>query len=162
MIASISEEYNDQFPRTPFEYEYLDQSYQAQYEADQKFQQIFNFFTSIAILIACLGLFGLSMFMVVQKRKEVSIRKVLGASQLGLVNRLLREYWQLIGLAMIVSIPVSYLMIKEWLDSFAYRTEISLTIFLIPMVLLGLIVLVTVSQSTVLLVNTSPIKNEQR
>ncbi len=159
LLTELDTEYSRLFPRNPFVYQFLDQSYQSQYEADQKFQQIFNFFTSIAILIACLGLFGLSMFMVVQKRKEVSIRKVLGASQLGLVSRLLKEYWQLIGLAMIVSIPVSCLMVNEWLDSFAYRTEISLATFLIPMILLSVIVLLTVSQSTILLINASPIKN---
>ena len=107
LIEVLEKEYKQLFPKTPFEYRFLDQSYREQYEADLKFQQIFNFFTLVAIFIACLGLLGLSAFFVNQRKKEISIRKVLGASKGLVLKLLLKEYWQLIAIAATLSIPLA-------------------------------------------------------
>src|SRR5690606_30203009 len=123
-IKSIS---NAIYPHRPFEFQFVDHQHAALYQAEECMRTIFTVFATLAIIIACLGLFGLVSFSAVQKTKEISIRKVLGASAQNIVMLITRDYTPLILLAIVIGLPVSWLMMTKWLNSFAYKTEIGLS-----------------------------------
>ncbi|MEM8567313.1 MAG: ABC transporter permease [Bacteroidota bacterium] len=125
----IEAEYREIMPNGIFEYEFLDQDYDKQYQADQKFMTVFTFFTAIAILVACLGLYGLASFTAELRVKEIGIRKVLGASVNQLIVLISAEFSKLVLLAILVSIPLAYLGLTVWLDAFPYKTVLSWWIF---------------------------------
>ncbi|MFC2169617.1 ABC transporter permease [Acidobacteriota bacterium] len=125
-IKEISEKYSAGFP---FEYNFLDEGLGALYQAEQKLGEIFSFFALLAIFISCLGIFGLLSFIAEQRTKEIGIRKVLGASFSGIVVLLSKEFSKWILLANIIAWPVAYYAMFRWLQSFAYRTDLSLTLF---------------------------------
>ena len=104
----------------------MDTRFRNLYSAEMKAGRIFKLFTLIAIFISCLGLYGLISFLMETKTKEISIRKVLGASLLHIFNLLTRQVYLLIIVASFIAIPFTYLMIEQWLDNFAYRTNISI------------------------------------
>ncbi len=120
-IKSIS---NAIYPHRPFEFQFVDQQYAALYQAEERMGTIFTVFATLAIIIACLGLFGLVSFSAVQKTKEISIRKVLGASAQNIVMLITRDYTPLILTAILIGLPVSWFMMTKWLSAFAYKTEI--------------------------------------
>ncbi len=134
-LAFVRNTYNEVFPNELFEHVFLDQHFARQYEADEKFGQIAGLFAGLAIFIACLGLLGLSLFMALQRRKEIGIRKVLGASTAGLVSLLSKDFLKLVVIALVIASPLAYYFMDKWLQDFAYRIEISGWIF----VLAGLI-----------------------
>jgi len=158
-INSAKEAYADFFPQFPFSYTFLDESFERQYESDFRFQTIFSIFTGLAILLAITGLFSLSAFFANQRKKEVSIRKVLGASSRGITQLLLREYLKLVLIAGIVSIPLSYYITLKWLESFAYQIPLHPGVFLLPILFIGILVLLTVTRKTMLLANSNPMDN---
>jgi putative ABC transport system permease protein len=108
----------------PFDYYFMKEEYQDQYKSEQKMADLFITFTILAMLIACLGLFGLALFSIEQRTKEIGIRKILGASVSGLLYRLSREFTRWILLSAIIAWPVAYFLVNNWLQSFAYRIEI--------------------------------------
>jgi len=108
----------------PFEYSFIDEDFNAKFRKERQLAGIFLVFTLLAILIACLGLFGLSTFMAEQRRKEMGIRKVLGASLVLILRSLSMEFVGLVILAFLLAIPVTYFIINWWLNGFAYRTGI--------------------------------------
>jgi ABC-type antimicrobial peptide transport system permease subunit len=112
-------------PRYPFEFAFLDQKYQALYASESRVAVLSNYFAVLAILISCLGLLGLAAFTAQRRRKEIGIRKVLGASEAGIAFSLSGEFTRLVLLAVVLALPVSYLLARKWLDSFAYRIELS-------------------------------------
>lgn len=113
-------------PHRPFEYEFVDQQFNALYSAEQRMGSIFTVFATLAIFIACLGLLGLVSFSASQKTKEIGIRKVLGASATNIVVLITRDFTALVLIAMVVGIPSSYWIMTQWLSDFAYKTEIGL------------------------------------
>jgi len=120
-IASISKAV---YPHRPFEFQFVDQQYAALYQVEERMGSIFTVFATLAILIACMGLFGLVSFSAAQRTKEISIRKVLGATAQNIVMLITRDYTPLILIAIVIGLPVSWLMMAEWLNSFVYKTEI--------------------------------------
>jgi len=116
-------------PNVPFEFSFLDADYQKLYQNEERVASVFSTFTALAIVIACLGLFGLASFTAEQRTKEIGIRKVLGATDVGIVSLLTREFAQLVLIATVVAIPISYLAMDRWLQSFAYRTEMGWWVF---------------------------------
>jgi putative ABC transport system permease protein len=114
----------------PFEYRFLDENFDKLYKSEEKLATLFTFFTGFTIFVACLGLFGLVVYSTTQKYKEISIRKVLGADESNLVIGLTRNYLILIGIAFVVAIPFSYYAAYKWLQSFAYRIDLTPLIFL--------------------------------
>lgn len=144
-IDEVRSEWNRFFPGNPFEYSFLDERFNEQYRADQRFGQVFGLFTGLAILVACLGLFGLASFTTAQRTKEIGIRKVLGASVGEIVQMLYREFALLILLAFVVATPLAWYAVSQWLQSYAFRTDIQWWLFLVPFVMVLLIALLTVS-----------------
>ncbi len=144
------------FPGNPFEYFFLDDHYYAQYKADQQFGTVFGLFSSLAIFIACLGLIGLSSLSVTQRTKEIGIRKVLGAGVLNIISLMGREYFILLGIAMVMAIPVALWTLNRWLQSFAHRIELSWWIFAIPCVIVILTASLAISFHTFKAIRTDP------
>lgn len=144
-IATVQRNWNTFFPSNPFEYFFLDEHFDEQYKADQRFGKVFGIFTALAMLVACLGLFGLASFTIVQRTKEISIRKILGASVPEIVQLLYREFAVLIVIAFGIATPVAWFSVTQWLNGYAFRTAIYWWLFAIPLVLVLLIAFLTVS-----------------
>jgi len=144
-IASIRRTLDELIPGEPFEYHFFDESFEALYQREQKFEKLFFFFSAFAIFIACLGLFGLVSFMADRRTKEIGIRKVLGASTGNVVLLLCREFTKWVVLSNIVAWPVAYFAMNRWLENFAYRTKIGAWVFIASGIITLIIALLTVS-----------------
>ncbi|HMQ63611.1 MAG TPA: FtsX-like permease family protein, partial [Flavilitoribacter sp.] len=125
-VAAIQSLWKEMAPNGAFEYQFLDQQYDAQYRAEQRMGQVFTVFSGLAVFIACLGLFGLAAFMAEQRRKEVGIRKVLGASVAGIVSLLSRDFLRLVLLGLLLAAPAAWYLMNNWLKDFAYHTPMDL------------------------------------
>ena len=147
------------FPERPFDYQFLDERFDRLYTREQTQQVLFSIFAGIAILISCLGLFGLSMFMAEQRMKEIGIRKVLGASEISLVTLFSKDFMQLVGVALVIASPIAWYAMRTWLSDFAYRTDIHWWVFLLAGGLTALIALLTVSFQSVRAALMNPIKS---
>ena len=145
-------------PGTPFVYSFLDQDFQRNYEREQRTSRIVVYFTFIAILIACLGLFGLAAFSAEQRTKEIGIRKVLGASVTNLAALLSKDFIRLVLVAILIASPIAWYGMNKWLQSFAYRIEISWWMFLAAGLLAILIALITVSFQAIKAAIANPVK----
>jgi putative ABC transport system permease protein len=132
-------------PNRPFEYSFLDDSFDSQYRAEERLSSLFSYFSLLAIFIACLGLFGLASFTSEQRTKEIGVRKALGASILGIVVLLSKEFSKWVLISNIIAWPVAYFLLQRWLQGFAYRTNLTLAAFLFATVLSFVIALFTVS-----------------
>ena len=155
-IASFEKEWKNFFPGNPFSYFFLDEHYEKQYKADQQFGLVFGIFSALAIFIACLGLFGLSSLTALQRTKEIGVRKVLGASIQSILTLVTIEYMVLLGIAIVTTIPLSWLIMYNWLQDFANRISMSWWIFALPSIVVVLIALVTVSFHTLKVARTNP------
>lgn len=124
-VASLKNTYERLEPEWPFSYKFLDASFDAMYRGEQKLSGLISVFTGLAIIVACLGLFGLVEYSVSQRSREISIRKVFGASVNSLLLLLTRKYFLLVAIAFVVIIPVSYYAAQEWLNTFAYHITLS-------------------------------------
>lgn len=145
VIAHLDDTWANLFPGYPFEYFFLDEDYDRQYRTEQRLTRIFTTFAILAILISCLGLFGLASFTTIQRTKEIGVRKVLGASVPGIVGLLSKEFVALIGIAFLIAAPASYYFLGQWLDGFAYRIDLGVGVFLLAAALSLLIAFATVS-----------------
>ena len=128
-LAELEGRWQALVPQRPFAYAFLDEAFAAQYQAEQRFGQTFGLFAGLAIVIACLGLFGLVAFSITQRTKEIGIRKVMGASVPGLVALLSKEIAVLVLVAFVVAVPVAYLGLDQWLGDFASRTSLAWWMF---------------------------------
>ena len=159
VIGAIQTTWNKYFPNDPFNYYFLDESFDAQYKADRQFGKLFGFFAFLAILIACMGWMGLSAYNVLQRRKEIGIRKVLGASIVSVFSILSKEFLQLIFITIIIAAPLAWYIMNKWLQNYAYRIQISWWMFLIAGILALLIALMTVSYQTIKAAIANPVKS---
>lgn len=144
-LNAIHEKFSTILPNRIFEYFFLDEDFDQQYKAEDRFMNVFLFFAVIAVLIACLGLYGLAMFTAEQKFKEIGIRKVLGATPGGLIYLQIKGFLILVLIAFILSVPISYLGMSKWLEGFPVRESINPLIFLLSGILSILIAWITVS-----------------
>jgi putative ABC transport system permease protein len=144
-IGFIEEKWKKFSPEFPFQYAFLDERIDRIYKAEQKLGQSFNIFTFIALSIACLGLIGLASFISEQKRKEISIRKILGADFQSIIVLLAREYMKCIATAAVIAWPIGYFVMSKWLQNFAFRINIGLWTFVLSATLALIIALLTVS-----------------
>jgi len=145
------------YPNFPFEYSFLDVQYESLYKAEQQLGIIFNIFTIFAILISCLGLFGLASFLAEQRTKEIGIRKVLGASVLRIVGMQMRFFVKWVFIASLFAWPLAYLSLQNWLRGFAYRTNVGIILFIIPTLLIAIITILTVCYQTIKAAGVNPI-----
>ena len=143
LVAEIESAYQEQFPGNPYHYVFLDEFYQRQFEEDLTFGRIFNLFTMLGIWISCLGLIGLTSYTVAQRTKEIGIRKVLGASMQSIILLISSRFFQLVALAVLIAVPISYWAVSEWLSSYSFATAIQPIIFIIPVVAIATITLLT-------------------
>jgi putative ABC transport system permease protein len=148
-ISFIEDQYKSAFPGNPFDYFFLDDYFNKQYAADQRFGKVFGLFTSLAVLIAAMGLFGLSTFMITQRTREIAIRKVLGATVASMIKLFSTDFVKLIFIANVIALPLIYYFGKRWLRNFAFHMNVSWIIFVIPAAILLVISLATVSSQTI-------------
>jgi putative ABC transport system permease protein len=158
-ITQVKSSWDKFFPGNTFEYFFLDDHFDEQYKADQRFGQVFGLFTSLAILVACLGLFGLASFTTLQRTKEIGIRKVLGASVPRILKLLYQEFAILLLIAFVIAVPVAWFTIGDWLQGYAFRINIHWSYFIIPFVTLVVIALLTVSFQSIRAAIANPVKS---
>lgn len=158
-LAYAKEKYAQLFPGNPFDYFFLDTFFNRQYKNDQQFGQVFGFFALLAIFVASLGLFGLASFTASQRTKEIGIRKVLGSSVPNIFLLLSKDFLKLVILANIIAIPLVWLLMDEWLNTFAFRISIGVWIFMVSAVLTTFIALVTVSYQSISAAMANPVKS---
>jgi putative ABC transport system permease protein len=157
-IAAIRGVWKEFAPNVPFEYSFLDQDYQKLYESEQRVSQAFTTFSVLAILIACLGLFGLASFMAEQRTKEIGVRKVLGATVSSIVGLLSKDFIKLVLAAFIVATPLAYFAMNQWLQDFAYRIDIGWWVFALAGGMALLIALLTVSTQAIKAALANPVE----
>jgi len=156
-LAFIEQKFKEFSPYYPFEYSFLDERIDRMYSTERKLGQAFNFFTFIAIFIACLGLFGLASFSTVQKTKEIGIRKVLGASVSDVFLMVTKEFIKWVAISIVIAFPISYYAMNKWLQGFAYRTNLGIGIFFLAGLSALVIALVSVSYQSIKAATANPV-----
>jgi putative ABC transport system permease protein len=149
VIGFIRDKMKALAPGAPFEYSFLDQRFERFYMDEERLGKIFNYFSFLAIFIACLGLLGLTSFSIARRTKEIGIRKVLGASVLNIVLMLSKEFIKWIIVANIIAWPVAYFVMNHWLKNFAYRISFGIWIFLLAGCMALIVAIITISYQTV-------------
>jgi len=144
-MSYIESSWKEIFPDQPYEYTFLSERFNRQFEADEKRGLIFTMFTVLAIIIACLGLFGLVSYMIEQRTKETGIRKVFGASEGTILRLISKDFLILVAIAIIIAFPVSYYFMSNWLENYVYRSTIGVPLFLIAGLLTLVITFATIS-----------------
>ncbi|MGC4035822.1 MAG: ABC transporter permease [Chitinophagaceae bacterium] len=147
------------FPQSPLQFFFLDEYFNRQYKTDNLFATVLGLFTLLAIIVASLGLFGLSLYTVTKRAKEISIRKVLGANVLQLIQLITKEYIKLILIAGCLAIPVAYFIVKGWMDDYAFHINPGIAFFILPMVLIIGIALITVLYQCIKVAVGNPVKS---
>jgi len=158
-LQQVQDLWSKHFSGVPFEYAFMDDIVQQQYTTERTLSRIINSFTLMAILISCLGLFGLAAFSAEQRNKEIAIRKVLGASVSGLAGLLSKDFLKLVGIALAVAIPISWWAMQKWLEGFAYRIHLSWWMFALAGILAIGIALLTVSFQAIRAAVANPVKS---
>jgi putative ABC transport system permease protein len=159
LLKSIETSWHKLNPNEPFEYSFLDEDFQKNYQAENRLSAIVSYFTIIAILISCLGLFGLATFSAEQRTKEIGVRKVLGASVGNIVGLLSKEFLKLVIIAVVIASPVAWWAMNTWLQDFAYRTHIGWTVFVITSSIALCIALLTISFQAIKAAVANPVKS---
>jgi putative ABC transport system permease protein len=158
-LKSMGNAWHKLNPNEPFEYSFLDQDFQKNYEAEQRQAALINYFTLIAIIISCLGLFGLASFSAEQRTKEIGIRKVLGASVASVVTLVSKDFIKLILIAIVIASPVAWYMMNKWLENFNYRVSISWQVFVLTSILAVAIAVFTISFQAIKAAISNPVKS---
>ena len=158
-IADIEDVYKRFNPTYPFDYEFMDDQYAALYRSEQRIGDLAKYFSIFAILISCLGLFGLSAFTAEQRAKEIGVRKVLGASVQNLVLLLTKDFTKLVIFAILIAIPVSWWVMERWLSDFAYQSGLDWWIFMASGILAVVIAWLTVSWQSIRAAWANPVKS---
>ncbi len=158
-LKTIRSKYSEIMPNKIFDYSFLDEDFNEQYIAEERFMSLFTIFSTIAILVACLGLFGLASFVAEAKFKEIGVRKVLGASTTQIMFMLNREFSILVGVSMIIAIPASYFASSGWIQSFPYQANLSILIFVFAGILALIVSWVTVSYHSFRAASVNPVES---
>lgn len=156
-LARIEKLHSEFLPGSSFDYSFLDQDYKAQYESEIRVATLSKYFAGLAILISCLGLFGLAAFLAERRKKEIGIRKVLGSSVIGIVQLLSSDFTKTVLVAILISAPGSYLLSNYWLANFADSIQLNLWFFILPSLLVLFIAWCTVSLQTIKAAQVNPV-----
>lgn len=159
LVATVESEWDKVFSDFAIDYFFLDSSFDEQYKEDVRFGQIFTGFSSIAIIIACLGLFGLTSFTIQQRTKEIGIRKVLGASFNNLTILLSKEYLILVLIACVLSIPVAWWLMSQWLESYTFRIELGWWFYFLPVLFVLSLAFLSIISKVIGTVKVNPIES---
>ena len=155
-IQNLYQKYN---PDYVFDYGFLSTAYQAQYVAEKRVAVLSRYFAGLAILISCLGLFGLASFTAERRIKEIGIRKILGSSELGIVYLLSRDFTEIVIAAIVIALPVSYIITSYWLDSFAFKIELKVWYFFSGGIIALFIAWFTVGTQAIRAARINPVKS---
>jgi putative ABC transport system permease protein len=147
------------FPVLPFDYSFFDDIVNKQYKKDRATMLLFNYFTMLSIFVSCMGLYGLVSLIVVQRTKEISIRKVLGASLNQLITLLTKDFVRLVFIALVIALPIAGIAMNKWLTSYAYHIQLSWWMFLIPVMLILIIALSIISKEIIRTSLANPVKS---
>jgi putative ABC transport system permease protein len=158
-IAAARKIWNQYNPGYPFAYSFMDEEFDQMYRTDRIVGKLFNLFAAIAIIISCLGLFGLAAFTAEQRTKEIGIRKVMGASVQNIVLLLSKDFVRLVLLAFVIAVPVAWYTMNRWLENFAYSIDISPWAFVVAGLLALLIAFLTVSYQSIKAALANPVKS---
>ncbi len=156
-VEKVRDAWIKAFPGNPFEYFFLDDFFNRQYENERKFGKLFTTFSILAMIVGCIGLFGLSAYSATQRTKEIGIRKALGSTEQGIFILLSREYVKLVALSIILATPLVWWIMNNWIQTFPYRTIISPLIFVASGGVVLVIALITVSYQTMKAARTNPV-----
>lgn len=159
VINALQDFYHTYNPGYTLDYQFLDQEYQAQYVAENRVSVLSKYFGGLAVLISCLGLFGLATFTAERRTKEIGIRKTLGASAAGIVMLLSGEFVQLVGIAIVIAFPISFYFTQNWLEGFAYRIDLEWWYFIAAGLLTVIIALLTVGFQSVKAALMNPVES---
>ena len=159
VIQKVETIFTANVPDRPFQYSFLDQEFDKQYKAEERFMTVFSVFAALAIVIACLGLYGLANFLTEQRTKEVGVRKVLGASVSNILGLLTKDFLILVGVAFALSVPISYLGMEQWLNAFPYRENISPVLFVITGLSVFVITIVVISYQAIATATSNPVRS---
>jgi putative ABC transport system permease protein len=159
IIKSLEDSWHRLDPSEPFEYSFLDEDFQRNYLSDMRLSALVNYFTAIAIIISSMGLYGLSTFNAEQRSKEISVRKVLGASVVSLVALLTKDFLRLVIFAVFIAIPIAWFSINRWLEGFTLRIHISWLVFAFTAILVLLFAFSTISFQVIRAAMANPTKN---
>lgn len=158
-LAEVQGLWNRYFPNDPFNYFFLDKHFDKQYKSDILFGKVFGFFAMLAIFVACLGLLGLSSYNVLQRTKEIGVRKVLGASIPSIVVLLSKDFLKLVTIASIIAFPIAWVVMNQWLQDFASRINIQWWVFVVAGIVSLIIALITISFQSVKAALMNPVKS---
>jgi putative ABC transport system permease protein len=158
-IAAVENKWKALIPNRPFSYFFLDEYFDKQYRAEERFGKLFLNFAILAIFISCLGLLGLASYSTIQRTKEIGIRKVLGASVSNIVNLLSKDFLKLVAISSLIAFPVAWFAMNKWLQDFAYRIGVSWWVFLMAGTLATLIALFTISFQAIKAAIANPVKS---
>ncbi|WP_421829462.1 ABC transporter permease [Larkinella sp.] len=158
-IAATEKLWKKYSPDYPFDYQFMDVQYNELYKSEQRTGQLFNFFAGIAILVSCLGLFGLATFTAQQRTKEIGIRKVLGASITGIVALLSKDFLKLVLIGILIASPIAWWTMSQWLTAFAYKIDLAWWMFALAGLLAVLIAFATVSFQSIKAALMNPVKS---
>ena len=159
LLTFIKKQWEQYAPQEPFSYSFLDERFNATYQAEQKIGSILGIFAGLTIFVACLGLFALARFTAEQRTKEIGIRKVLGASVAGVATLLSKDFLKLVLIAFVIASPVAWYIMDMWLRDFAYRINISAWVFLFTALLAIAITIVTISFQSIKAASANPVKS---
>ncbi|MBA4319210.1 MAG: hypothetical protein C0412_12485, partial [Flavobacterium sp.] len=157
-IKNVKELWAKFFPQYPFEYNFLDESIDKMYKSEEKYSQVISTFSVVALFIACLGLFGLASFVTELRKKEIGIRKVLGASVNDIIHIISGEFAILVMIASIIAFPIAYYFMYKWLQDFAYRIVLSWWMFVLSGGIALLIALLTVGYQAIKAATANPVE----
>ena len=156
-LPALKTVWEEVLPDEPFTYSFLDDDLKQLYTAEQRLGQIFGVFAGLALLISCMGLFGLAAFTAEQRTKEIGVRKVLGASVSGIVGLLSKDFLRLVLIAFVIATPLAFYGMQRWLEDFAYRVEIGWEIFIVASLMASAIAILTVSYQSIKAALSNPI-----
>jgi putative ABC transport system permease protein len=158
-VQKIERAWNTMVPERPFQYYFLDNVYERLYQSERNFKTMFLSVTSLALFIACMGLFGLSAFIAEQRTREVAIRKVIGSSVMQILVLLSTQFVKLVVVAFALAVPLAWFAVDTWLKGFAYRIDVHWSVFLIAGLSSVIIALITVSVQTLNAATTNPVRS---
>ena len=159
LLSSLEERWNATVSNMPFTYALVDQEVGKLYEEEKRLGKLSTLFTILAILISCLGLFGLVSYVAEQKKKEIGIRKVLGASINSVVKLLTKDFVKLVGIAFVIASPIAYLFMQRWLEDFTYRIDIQWWVFVLAGIFALVITFLTVGFQSLKSALANPVKS---
>ncbi len=158
-VDAVGEKFKALYPNQFFEYSFLDETLNALYASEKKLSKIFGYFSFLAILIACLGILGLSLYSIQQRIKEIGIRKVLGANVMSITSELMKEFFKPVLIAAVIATPLAWYGMNKWLEDFAYRIQINWMVFVFSAFIVFAIAILTMSFQAIKAAKSNPVKN---